>query len=73
MSRRAFAIIALLAATAVAGCTTTAEAGKDYTIKTERWSRAPRDKFYRIVKVPKAPVATGCEAGKSAPEDCPQK
>ncbi|MBP2160471.1 MULTISPECIES: hypothetical protein [Asticcacaulis] len=64
---------ALLALAVLVSACVTAPADADYTLRTEKWSRAPRDKFYRIVKVPKTPEVTACEAGKTAQEDCPQK
>ncbi|WP_040308409.1 hypothetical protein [Asticcacaulis biprosthecium] len=53
----------------LASCETTA--GKDYTVRTEKWSHAPREKFYRIVKVPKTPAKTECERAKDTDMACP--
>lgn len=39
---------------ALSACETVPDSQKDYTVKTVKWSPAPRDKFYRVVKVPKS-------------------
>ena len=39
---------------ALSACETAPDSEKDYTLKTVKWSPAPRDKFYRVVKVPKS-------------------
>ena len=55
--------VVLMAGTAaLSACETAPDSEKDYTLKTVKWSPAPRDKFYRVVKVPKKQiVATDCE------------
>lgn len=48
-------------AVALGACSTIPEAEKDYTLKTVKMSPAPRDKFYKIVKVPKKNVPPVCQ------------
>lgn len=42
-------------------CNSTPDAEKDYTLKIVKMSPAPRDKFYKIVKVPKSIAPSNCE------------
>ena len=56
-----------LAVTTLGACASTREADKGYTVKVVKMSPAPRDKFYKIVKVPNAPAnpATAPKAEES--------
>ena len=54
----------ILSAVSLSGCASTPDASKDYTVKTVKMSPAPRDKFWKIVKVPKTP-APACTDGKT--------
>jgi F0F1-type ATP synthase membrane subunit c/vacuolar-type H+-ATPase subunit K len=70
----AFAIglaLPLAALTACAGPASVGADGVEYTYRTEKMSRAPRDKFYRIVKVPVKPkVAAPSPAAKTDQMPC---
>ena len=61
--------LAVSLALALGACTTVPDVNKDYTVKTVKMSPAPRDKFYKIVKVPKpmAPLACRTGAADSSP------
>lgn len=51
-----------------AACATGPQPDKDYTIKTVKMTHAPRDKFWKIVKVPKTPATAPCPADPSKPQ-----
>ncbi|ADU15460.1 hypothetical protein [Asticcacaulis excentricus] len=62
-----------LAVTTLGACASTPESDKGYTVKVVKMSPAPRDKFYKIVKVPNAPAspatAPKAEASQSGSTD----
>ncbi|ESQ79186.1 hypothetical protein [Asticcacaulis sp. YBE204] len=64
----------LFASAALTACASPPQGEKDYTVKTVKMSPAPRDKFYKIVKVPNAPKTQVCEPKSDAPQSgCAEK
>ena len=57
-----------LALTTLGACASTPEADKGYTVKVVKMSPAPRDKFYKIVKVPNAPASPSTDPKAEAPQ-----
>ena len=68
-SMKRFNLLALtLAVTTLGACASPPEADKGYTVKVVKMSPAPRDKFYKIVKVPNAPATPATDPKAEAPQ-----
>ena len=61
-------LVCAVVLTTLGACASSPEADKGYTLKIVKMSPAPRDKFYKIVKVPNAPANPSSDPKAEAPQ-----